>query len=184
MALTNTEAYPKANPDWLRFGSPAIYAESVPKILASVDCAIAATGVELVFDMYFDAGVTVTALNFVTGGTAAGTPTNGYVVLRDSTGAKLAQSADFTTTARAANTAYAGTLATAYTTPSAGLYRVGISFTATTVPTLRGVSMLNAALAAAGRACTQTHGSGVLGVAPATVATPTSAFVIPYVYAT
>jgi len=184
MALTNTESYPRSNPDWLRFGSPTIYGESVPKILGSVDCAIAATGVELVFDMYIDAGVTITALNFVTGGTAAGTPTNGYVVLRDSTGAKLAQSADFTSTARAANTAYAGTLTAAYTTPSAGLYRVGISFTATTVPTLRGVSMLNAALAAAGRACSQTHGSGVLGVAPATVATPTSAFVIPYIYLT
>lgn len=179
MPLVNAR-YKKANPDWLRAGSPAVFAESVPKILASSDLAIAATGVELAVDLALDAGDIVTSVTFVTGGTAAGTPTAGYIVLRDAAGAKLVQTADFTTTARAANTAYTVALTTPYTATATGLYRVGVSFTATTVPTLRGVSMVNAAVTAVGRTNANTHGSAVAGTAPATVATPTAAFVIPY----
>lgn len=180
MPLINAK-YKRLNPDWLRAGSPVVFAESVPKILAGSDLAIAATGVELAFDIELDAGDLVTNLTFVTGGTAAGTPTAGYAVLRDGTGAKLAQTADFGSTARAANTAYTVALASAYQITATGVYKVGISFTASTVPTLRGVSMANAAVAAVGRACTQTHGSSVGATAPSTIATPTTAFAVPYI---
>lgn len=173
--------YKAANPDWLRAGSPAVFAESVPKLLASSDLAIAATGVELAFDIALDAGDLVTSLTFVTGGTAAATPTAGYLVLRDSAGAKLVQTADFGSTARAANTAFTVALTAAYQVAATGLYRVGISFTAGTVPTLRGVSLANAALTAVGRANTVTHGTAVGAVAPATVATPANAFAVPYI---
>lgn len=172
--------YKQLNSDWLRAGSPTVFAESVPKILAASDLAIAATGVELAVDIELDAGDLVTSLTWVTGGTAAGTPTAGYVVLRDSAGAKLVQSADFGSTARAANTAYTSALTTPYQVTATGLYRIGISFTASTVPTLRGVSMANAAVCGVGRANAVTHGSSVGAVAPSTVASPTTVFAVPY----
>lgn len=180
MPLVNAR-YPRINPDWARVGSPAgAYVESVPKVAGTVDCAIAATGVELSAMIPLSAGDTVTSVTFVVAGTAAATPTAGYLCLRGPTGLLLAQSADFGSTARAANTAYTAALATAQTVTSSGLYRIGISFTAGTVPSLRGVSMLNAALAAVGTTVSVTHGSAVGAVAPPTTASPTNAFVIPY----
>lgn len=181
MPLGNAR-YPAINPDWARAGAPSgAFAESVPKIAGSVDCAIAASGVELSCMIPLPAGLLVTSLIFVTGATAAVAPTAGYVCLRGPTGLLLAQSADFGSTARAANTAYTVALATAQVVPVAGLYRIGISFTvSTTVPTLRGVSMLNAALTAVGTTVSVTHGSAVGAVAPPTTITPANAFVIPY----
>lgn len=180
MPLVNAH-YPSVNPDWLRAGSPSgAYAESCPKLLAGADVAIAATGVELSVMVPLVAGTVVTSITFVTGATAAATPTAGYAVLRDSTGAKLAQTADFTSTARAANTAYTVALATPQLISATGLYRVGISFTAGTVPTLRGVSLGNAALTAVGTTVAVTHGSAVAGTAPAATATPANAAVVPY----
>jgi hypothetical protein len=174
--------YKHTNPHWLLAGSPTTaFGETVPKALAGADVAIAASGVELSAMICLDAGDVVTNITFVTGATAASGPTAGYVVLRDSAGAKLAQSADFTTTARAANTAYTIALSAAYTALTDGLYRVGISFTvSTTVPTLRGVSLGNAALTAVGTTIAVTHGSAVGGTAPATTASPTNAAVVPY----
>jgi hypothetical protein len=180
MPLVNAH-YPTVNPDWLRAGSPAgAYAESAPKLLSGADVAIAATGVELSAMVPLVAGTLVTNITFVTGATAAGTPTAGYAVLRDSAGVKLAQSADFASTARAANNAYTVALTAPYLVPSTGLYRVGVSFTAGTVPTLRGVALGNAALTAVGTTVAVTHGSAVGGVAPATTATPSNAAVVPY----
>lgn len=181
MPLVNAH-YPLINPDWARAGSPAgAYAESAPKLLAGADVAIAATGVELSAMIPLTTGTLVTNITFVVGATAAGTPTAGYACLRSTTGALLAQTADFTSTARAANTAYTVALATPQLISATGLYRVGISFTATTVPTLRGVSLGNAALTAVGTTIAVTHGSAVGGVAPATTATPANASVVPYV---
>lgn len=173
--------YPTVNPDWLRAGSPAgQYAESVPKILAASDLAIAATGVELSAMVPLSAGTVVTSITFVTGGTAAVTPTAGYACLRTPSGVLMAQTADFTSTARAANTAYTVTLATPQVIAADGLYRVGISFTAGTIPTLRGASLANAALTAVGTSVAVTHGSAVAGVAPASTVTPANAFAVPY----
>lgn len=180
MPLINAH-YPPVYQHWLNVGSPAAaYAESVPKILAGTDVAIAATGVELSVMVPLVAGTVVTSITFVTGATAAVTPTAGYVVLRDTAGAKLAQSADFTSTARGANTAYTVALATAQLISATGLYRIGISFTAGTVPTLRGVSLGNAALTAVGTTIAVTHGAAVAGTAPAATATPANAAVMPY----
>ena len=77
-----------------------------------------------------------------------------------------------------ANTAYKVTLATAQLITTPGLYYVAISFTATTVPTLRGATVGNAVVAGAigvsAAVLAQTHGSGVGATAPATIATPTT----------
>lgn len=180
MPLANAR-YSRINPDWARAGSPAgAFVESCPKLLAGADVAIAATGVELSVMVPFSAGDLISNITFVTGATAAATPTAGYVCLRTAAGVLLAQSADFTSTARAANTLYTAALATAQVAPASGLLRIGISFTAGTVPTLRGISLGNAALTAAGTTIAVTHGSAVGGVAPPTTATPANASVVPY----
>ena len=176
--------------EYFRQGSPAnsTFAESCNRLLAGSDLAIAATGVELAVGVPLQAGDVITNITFVTGGTAAVTPTAGYAVLRDSAGAKLAQTADFGSTARAANTAYTVALTAAYTVTAAGLFMIGISFTAATIPTLRGASLANATLAGAlgvsAAVLTRTHGAAVGAVAPATVATPTTVFAVPYVIGT
>lgn len=166
---------------FLAAGSPGVFAETVPRWAAGSDLAIAASGVELSAMIVLDAGDIITNITFVTGGTAANGPTAGYVVLRDSAGAKLVQSADFTTTARAANTAYPIALSTPYQVLTDGFYRIGISFTvSTTMPTLRGASLGNAALTAVGTTIAVTHGSAVGGTAPATTATPSNSASVPY----
>lgn len=178
------------NEEYLRQGSPTntTFAETMTRLLAGGDVAIAATGVEIAVAIPLQAGETVTSITFIVGATAAGTPTAGYAVLRDPTGVKLAQTADFGSTARAANTAYTVALTAPYTPTSAGLYMVGVSFTASTVPTLRGVSVGNAVVAGAiglsAKVLAQTHGAAVGAVAPATVATPTTVATVPYLVCT
>ena len=177
--------------EFLRQGSPAntTFAESVSRVVtANTGVAIGATGVELSAGIPLQFGDLVTNITFVTSGTAAGTPTAGYVCLRDPSGALLAQSADFGSTARAANTAFTVALATPQLITVPGLYYVGISFTATTVPTLVGTTIGNAAtsgdLGLSARVLARTHGSSVGATAPATTETPTTVATIPYFVAT
>lgn len=169
------------NPDFLRQGiatNTATCAESYPRHLCGTDNAIGATGVAHATGVPLNPGDVVTSISFMVGGTAAGTPTAGYVALYSPAGALLAQSADFATTARAANTAYTIPLATAQTITAQGLYYVSIAFAATTVPTLRGLTTGNAAMAGAVvtgmPVLARTHGSALTATAPATIATPTT----------
>lgn len=166
----------------------ATYAESFPRYLCGTDNAIAATGVVLSTGVPLQAGDVVTNITFVTGGTAAATPTAGFVALYSPAGALLGQSADFGSTARAANTAFTVPLVTAVTITTPGLYYVAISFTAGTVPTLRGLTVGNAVMAGAlglsSRVLAQTHGSAVGATAPATIATPTTVATPVYIVAT
>jgi hypothetical protein len=176
--------------DYLRQGSPtnSTFAETIPRYMASANGAIAATGVVLSAAIPLNAGDKATTITFVTATQAAVTPTAGFVALYSPAGALLAQSADFGSTARAANTAYSVALATAQLITTAGLYYVSISFTAGTVPTLKGFDLGNASMAGAlGLSCpvlVQSHGSAVGATAPATIATPTTTSVIPYMAVT
>lgn len=181
MSLVNARIK-RINADWARAGSPAgTFAESVPKIMAGTDVAIAASGVEHAVDIALEAGDIVTSITFVTAGTAANGPTAGYACLRDADGALLAQTADFEDTARAANTAYTVALETPYQVTETAVYMIGISFTASSaVPSLRGATMTNAAVSGVGRATARTHGSAVGATAPATVETPTTVATAPY----
>lgn len=187
MTRQNGPAY---DHDYLRQGSPTntTFAETVDRLIAGGDIAIAATGVELAIGVPLQAGDTVTSITFITGGTAAATPTAGYAVLRSPAGAKLAQTADFGSTARAANTAFTVPLTAPYTPTAPGLHYVGISFTAGTVPTLRGVSLGNAAVAGAiglsAKVLAQSHGAAVGATAPATIDTPTTVAGVPYLVCT
>lgn len=170
---------PLINEQWLRQGSPTgSFVETLPRLNAGTDNAIAATGVEHCTAVVLQAGDVVTNITFLTGGTAADTPTHQYVCLRTGAGVLIAQSADKTSTARAANTAYTIALSTPYTVTAAAVFYVGIAFTATACPTLRGATLGNAAVGdnvgtLGFKVWAQTHGSAVGATAPATIATPT-----------
>jgi hypothetical protein len=134
-----------------------------------------------------EVGDVVTNLTFVSGATAAGTPTNWWFALYDTsaTPALIAQTADQTSTAWAAHTAKTVALSAAYTVSTAGIYYAAIMVKATTPPTLAGVTLENAAAAGAlvtGQAIlAQTSGSSLTDTAPATIASPTTVATIPYV---
>lgn len=173
---------PRINEEHLRQGSPSnsTLVETFPHYLCGTDNAISATGIALATGIPLQAGDVVTNIAFLTGGTAASVPTAGFIALYSSaaTPALLAQSADFTTTPRAANTPYPIPMVTAFTVTATGLYYVSIAFAATTVPTLRGISTGNAvnagALGLGFKVLAQSHGSGLTGTAPSTIATPTT----------
>lgn len=178
--------------DWYLQGRPTntTFAETVRRHLAGANGAIAATGVVLSAAVALNPGDRVANITFVVATQAAVAPTAGFVALYSSaaTPALLAQSADFTSTARAANTAYTVALTAPQFITDGGVYYLAISFTAGTVPTLRGCDLGNAVAAGAVIAgmpiLVQSHGVAVGGVAPATIATPTTTAVVPYLVAT
>lgn len=125
-------------------------------------------------------GDLITNIKFVSGNTAADTPTNWWVALYDTAGVKMAQSADQTSTAIAAKTAFGAALATAQRITKSGLYRVGLMVKATAVPTLLGA--LGAPSMTTGEpTLAQSSGSSLTDTAPATIATPTAKLFVPYV---
>jgi hypothetical protein len=178
------------NTDWLLAGSPASFqAENLPTYLRDANLSALSTGVMLSVALPLEVGQVVTNLTFVSATTAAGTPTNWWFALYSdaATPALLAQSADQTSTAWAANTAKTLALATAYSVPRTGIYYAAVMVTATTPPTLLGHSMGVAAAAGSilsSKVLAQTSGSGLTTTAPATIASPTTVVNVPYVAAT
>lgn len=178
------------NDEWQRQGQPTngTFVETFPRYLAQSDLDVLTGGVELAVAVPLNPGDLVTNITFVVGGTEAGTPTAGYACLRSPAGALLAQTASFGSTARAADTAYTVALATPQLITTAGMYLVGISFTASVMPSLVGRAVDNAAVAGAvtGSAVVlaKTHGSSVGATAPATTVTPTTVVNLPYVVLT
>ena len=182
---------PHFDEEYLRQGSPTntTFAETIRRLDATVaTVAVAASGVEYCIGVPLQAGEIVSNITFVTGGTAAATPTAGYACLRSPSGALLAQTADFGSTARAANTAFTVALATPQVISEPGLYYIGLSFTAGTVPTMNGKTVGNAVVAGAlglgAKVLAQTHGSSVGATAPATIATPTTVANLAYMVCT
>jgi hypothetical protein len=144
-----------------------------------------ATGVMTSVPIYLQAGDVITNLSFRSGATAAGTPTNWWFALYDTqaTPALVAQTADQTTTAWAANTTMTKALAAAYTVTKTGIYWAAIMVTATTPPTLLG-SVAAPAIVTGERNLSQSSGSGLTTTAPSTIATPTAKQFAPYVVLT
>lgn len=132
--------------------------------------------------IFLAAGEVVTNISFFVGTTAAGTPTNWWVALYSSaaTPALLAQSADQTTGAMAANTKQTVALATAQTILTSGIYWVAIMVKATTVPTLFGCLAVPPILTGE-KNLAVTSGSALTTTATATLATPTVSRFVPYV---
>lgn len=144
-----------------------------------------ATGVMTAVRIKLAAGDVVTNVSFRSGATAAGTPTNWWFALYSNaaTPALLAQSADQTSTAWAANTTKTLALATAQTITANGYYWVAINVTATTPPTLLG-SVAVAPIVTGEANLAVTSGSSLTATATATLASPTVKQFVPYVVLT
>ncbi|MGW4648046.1 hypothetical protein [Kitasatospora sp. NPDC004289] len=135
------------------------------------DTAALTTQVMTSVPVYLYEGDLVTNLTFISGGTAAGTPTNYWAALYSPAGALLSQSADKTSTAWAADTAVTFALGTAQRITKSGIYYAAIQVKATTVPTLVGTQTAKPVLSGEGNLA-QTSGSSLTATAPATIATP------------
>ena len=125
-------------PDALR--ATGHLAESMPRHQAGINNSALATGRLQLMAIYLKSGITVTNLLWLSGDTAANTPTNWWFALYNSSLALLGQTADQTTTAWAANTLKTVALATPYAVPTSGLYYAGVMVTATTCPSLVGIA--------------------------------------------
>jgi hypothetical protein len=147
------------------------------------DVATAATGVMCSVALYLHDGDLVTSLTFISAGTAGGTLTNQIAALYNGAGALLAQSADKTNEAWAADTAKTFALATAQRVTKSGVYYAALAIAASTVPTLVGSVGAKPFLTGEGN-LSQTSGSGLTATAPATIATPAFKRAVPLVIAT
>lgn len=144
-----------------------------------------ATGVMTSVPIHLRSGDIITNISVRSGATAAGTPTNYWVALFDSatTPALLAQSADQTSTAWAANTTKTLALSTPITITRSGIYWVGIMVTATTPPTLLGACAAPA-IVTGERSLSQSSGSSLTATAPTTITSATAKSFVPYVVLT
>ena len=146
------------------------------------DVAALATGVMTSVDLWLNEGDLVTNLTFISAGTAAGTPTAYWFALYDPTSVLMAQTADQTTTAWAADTVKTLALATAQRITRSGKYKAAINVTASTPPSLVGTVGAKPVLTGEGN-LSQFSGSGLTTTAPATIASPTFKRVVPLVVA-
>jgi len=172
-------------------GSPTgVYVENMSRMIAGTNLAALTTQVMLSTAVFLQAGTVVTNLTFTSGATAAGTPTNYWFALYSNaaTPALMAQTADQTSTAWAAETALTLALSAPQTITTSGIYYAAIMVKATTPPTLAGVGRAGAGPAAAvitgNKVLAQTSGSSLTATAPSTIATPTTVGTIPLVIIT
>lgn len=186
--------YPEHNPDAQRSGSqPRPTRFTGDRMLFHADTAAAlATGVMTSVAVVLEQGDVVTNIAFRVGATAADTPLNAWVALYSSaaTPAKLAQSADSTTAAIAADAWYDKALSAPYSITATGVYYVAMMVKATAVPSLITTAAGNAKViggvgdmaspAVSQKPLSMSSGSALTGTAPATIATPTNLTVIPY----
>jgi hypothetical protein len=177
---------------YLLAGSPSgtLRTNTADRLSVGGNLSALTTAVMLSVALPLEAGDVVTNLTFVSGDTAAGTPANWWFALYDTaaTPAKIAQTADQTSTAWAANTVKTVALSAPYTVLTAGVYYAAIMVKAATPPTLAGVAVQNAVLAGAvvtgQKILAQTSGSALTTTAPSTIASPTTVANVPYVIAT
>jgi hypothetical protein len=144
-----------------------------------------ATGVMTSVPIFLSAGDTVTNLSFVSGATAAGTPTAWWFALYDTqaTPALLEQTADQATAAWAANTVKTLALADPYVVARTGVHWAACMVTATTPPTLLGAIVARPVVTGEAN-LSQSSGSSLTTTAPATIATPAIKNFAPLVVAT
>lgn len=123
------------------YGIAGTIAESIPRMLCNeANLAALTSGTLFMQAIYLRAGQRINNLSFHSATTAAGTPTNGFMALFDVNRALLAQTANWTTEAWAANSIKTKALTATYVVPSDGIYYVGLMVTATTVPTMKGLT--------------------------------------------
>lgn len=166
-------------------------AETFPRCLGSAATATqaigATTGTVYMAAIWLPAGLTVTNLNWITGGTAANTPTHWWLGLANASRVQVAHTADQTSGAIAANTLVGKALTATYTTTYTGLYYLLLSVTAAANPTATGLPAPSANLnltapLLAGASATVQSAPGTDGTT--VYAAPASAGGIPYMYLT
>lgn len=116
--------------------------ETIPRIAVnSAAQAIGAnTGTVYMASIWMPAGIKITNLSWVTGTTAAGTPTHWWLGIANSSGLQLGHVVDQATAAIAASSLITKALSTTYTTTYTGTYYMLLSVTATTNPTASGIA--------------------------------------------
>lgn len=131
--------YAYSVPAAANLGITGTLSETMPRqTCPEVNTTVAASGTLFMQAIYLTAGQLVSNITMSTATTAAGTPTNYFFALYNNARSLLAQSANQTTTAWAANTVKTLAMTTPYRVPTSGLYYIGYMMTATTVATLKG----------------------------------------------
>jgi hypothetical protein len=122
-------------------GITGTIAETMPRELCpEVNSTVpSASGTLFMQAIYLTAGQVINNIILSSGTTAAGTPTNYAAGIFDGTTRNLlANTANQTTTAWAANTVKTIPLTAAFRVPTSGLYYIGFYMTATTIITMKG----------------------------------------------
>lgn len=117
-----------------------VLAETAPRnqtVLATGSVVV--SGRQTLAAIWLPQGITVTNISFMSGTTAATTPTNQWFSLYSAAFAKLAVTVDDTTAAWGAETRKTLALSTPYVVSTGGLYYVGIMIAAAAVPTFYAV---------------------------------------------
>jgi hypothetical protein len=165
--------------------------ETFPRCLGSSATATqtigATTGTVYMMGVWLPAGLTITNLNWITGTTAAVSPTHWWLGIANSAGLQQAATADQLTAAIGASALKTVALSATYTTTATGLYYLLLSVTAGTNPTATGLpapipNMNLAAPVLAGVSATTQSAPGTNGTTSYTA--PASAGGIPYIYLT
>ena len=116
-------------------------AENAPNTSVFVNVAApTTTGVMYLSGIWLAKGTVCTSINFNSGTTGASAPTNQWFVLCDSSRTSLANTVNDGSTAWAGSTAKTLALTAPFTTTYSGLYYIGYCITATTLPSMRGIS--------------------------------------------
>jgi len=168
-------------------------AETIPRKLVSNNAvAIATSGAMILVAIYIPQGVPVTNISVVGGGTAEASGSHMWMALYTTdytagvtvAGRLLAQTTDDTGAAAiAANTVVTKALTAPQIAPYSGLYYLALSVTATTMPTVAGITVTtNAGFQGLLPILAVTSGASLAGTAPATVGIPTSVANIPYLF--
>lgn len=175
---------------WLNSAQPVdptqtFYRANLPRFPLTDVAEALASGVMTAVPLWLRQGDVVTNLSFLSGATAANTPTHWWFALYSNaaTPALMAQTADQAAAAWAADTWKTLALSTPQTIKATGIYYAACMVAATAVPSLMGARGAKALLSGE-PALGQTSGSALTATATATLATPTAARQLPLVVAT
>lgn len=131
--------YVYSGPPTSNLGPAGTIAETMPRELCpEVNTTAGASGTLFMQAIYLKAGQMVSNITIASATTAIGTPTNQFYALYGANRNLLAQSANQTTAAWAANTVRTLAMTTPYRVPTSGLYYIGLLQVATTIATIKG----------------------------------------------
>lgn len=128
-------------PAQANMGATGTLAETCPRYIAGTSSTAGTSGTLYLSAIYLTAGQIISNITIASGATAFTTPTNCFFALYSSlpsAPALLAQSANQTTTAWAANQIKTLAMTTPYRVPTSGIYYIGVMVTATTMGTFNG----------------------------------------------